>query len=125
MRWLGPILLMGVFVRHNTSFWLPIFSPQAWFYILGGLWEMILCGTLLLMLRQPLVIAAAWIGILEGAQVSVCRLSTSNIADVPKGANLCDALTNLPIGATMTALYLGIVCWAIGKEWRKRAGNDR
>ncbi len=119
MKWLGPLLLVGVFLRHNTSGWFPAYSPQAWFYILGGLWEMILCAVLFLFLRAPLAIAALWIGILEGAQVSICRLLTADISQVPKGANLCDHLTGLPIGATMTALYLGIICWAIGKEWRR------
>ena len=119
-RWLGSILLVGVFLRHNSSFSLPGYSPQAWFYILGGLWEVVLCFLLLRFITIPLGIAALWIGILEGAQVSVCRLATQDITQIPKSANLCDILSGLPIGATMTALYLGIVCWAIGKEWRKR-----
>ena len=121
MRWLSPILLIGVFLRHNTSHWLPGYSPAAWFYVLGGLWEVALCASLLLFLRAPLAISALWIGILEGAQVSICRLATKDI-DAVHGQNLCDALTGLPIGATMTGLYVILVCWAIGKEWRKRAG---
>jgi len=77
---------------------------------------MILCTIMLLTLpAQALIKAAMWIGILEGAQVSACRLATTG--PIGKG-NLCDNLTGLPIGATMTALYLGIVCWAIGKSWR-------
>jgi hypothetical protein len=114
-EWLGSILLIGVFGRHDLT-WLPGYSPAGWFYILGGIWEMILCATLLLFLRSPLAVAALWIGILEGAQISTCRLLTTDIHQV-KG-NLCDALTNLPIGATMTALYVLIICWAIGKAWR-------
>ncbi len=117
MKWLGSILLVGVFIRHNTAWSLPGYSPQAWFYILGGFWEMLLCLVILTKVTEPLAIAAMWIGILEGAQVSVCRLLTSDITKVQ--GNLCDSLTGLPIGATMTALYLLIVCWAIGKEWRK------
>ena len=118
MKWLGPILLVGVFVRHNTSHWLTGYSPQAWFYVLGGLWEVVLCLTLLRFVTAPLAISALWIGILEGAQVATCRLLTADISAVPKNANLCDALTGLPIGATMTGLYLLIICWAIGKKWR-------
>jgi hypothetical protein len=60
-----------------------------------------------------------WIGILEGAQVSVCRLATKDI-DAVHGQNLCDALTGWHVGAIMTGVYLFIVCMAIGKEWRKR-----
>jgi hypothetical protein len=118
MKWLGPILLVGVFVRHNTSFWLTGYSPAAWFYVMGGMWEIVLCSTILFLIRAPLVIAAMWIGILEGAQVSICRLATKDI-DAVHGQNLCDAITNLPIGATMTGLYVILVCWAIGKAWRK------
>jgi hypothetical protein len=120
-RWLGPILLVGVFLRHDTSQWLPGYSPQAWFYVLGGLWEIALCVVVLVALPGiPLLTAAMWIGVLEGSQISTCRLLTADITAVPKGSNLCDHLTGLPIGATMTALYLGIVCWAIGKAWRTR-----
>jgi integral membrane sensor domain MASE1 len=121
MKWLGSLLLVGVFLRHDTSQWLPGYSPAAWFYVLGGLWEITLCASLLIWVSQTsLLTAALWIGILEGAQVSVCRLATKDI-DAVHGQNLCDALTGLPVGATMTALYLGIVCVAIGKAWRKNA----
>ena len=119
MKWLGPILLVGVFLRHDTSQWLPGYSPGAWFYILGGAGEALLCAILLLFLRMPLAIVALWIWILESSQDSICRLLTTDISQVPRGSNLCDALIDLPIGATMTGLYLIVVCWAIGKEWRK------
>src|SRR5258706_188758 len=118
MRWLGPILLIGVFFRHDRSQWLPGYSPGAWFYIAGGLWEILLCSSLLLTLpARQLSTVAMWIGILEGAQVSACRLATTG--PIGKG-NLCDNLTGLPIGATMTGLYVILVCWAIGKEWGRR-----
>src|SRR5260221_9231923 len=78
MKWLGPILLVGVFLRHDTAQWLPGYNPGAWFYILGGAWEVILCSALLLTFHAiPLLTAALWIGILEGAHVSVCRLATT------------------------------------------------
>src|SRR5258706_10415826 len=118
MRWLGSLLLVGVFVRHDTSMWFPGYTAAAWFYILGGLWEACLCAVLLSFMSTPLATAALWIGLLEGLQVSVCRLVTNDI-DAVHGQNLCDALTGLPIVATMTARYLGIVCVAIGKEWKK------
>jgi len=118
-RWLGLILLVGVFTRHDTAWSLPGYSPQAWFYVLGGFWEMLLCLALLTMVTAPFAIAALWIGILEGAQLSACRLLTADISAAPKNANLCDHLTGLPIGATMTGLYVILVCMAIGKEWRR------
>jgi len=116
MKWLGPLLLIGVFARHNMT-WLPGYSPSEWFYIMGGLWEFVLCSILLRFITLSLGIAALWIGILEGAQVATCGALMGHRRP-PEGMNECDYLSGLPIGATMTALYLGIVCWAIGKEWR-------
>jgi hypothetical protein len=116
MRWLGPVLLIGVFARHDLT-WLPGYAPAEWFYLLGGLWEIVLCAVLLMFVSAPLAIAALWIGILEGAQVTVCGALMGHRRP-PEGMNECDYLTGLPIGATMTALYLIIVCWAIGKSWR-------
>ncbi len=117
MKWLGPLLLIGVFARHNLT-WLPGYSPAEWFYLLGGAWEVVLCVVLLILIgRHPLAVAALWIGILEGAQVAMCGALMGHRRP-PEGMNECDYLSSLPIGATMTALYLGIVCWAIGKEWR-------
>lgn len=119
-KWLGPILLVGVFLRHDTSSWLPGYTPAAWFYIMGGAWEILLCASILLFMPAlPLIQAAMWIGILEGSQISACRLLTKDYSAVPKWQNLCDHLTGLPIGATMTGLYLIIICIAIGKAWRK------
>jgi hypothetical protein len=118
-KWLGPVLIVAVFARHNLAWSLPGYSPQAWFYIMGGMLEILLCSTLLLMLpAQALIRSAMWIGILEGAQVSACRLATTG--PIGKDANLCDALTGWHVGAIMTGVYLFIVCMAIGKEWRKR-----
>jgi len=94
-----------------------VYSPAEWFYIFGGAWEMILCGVLLIMKMPPLAISAAWIGILEGFQVTACGAIMGHRRP-PEGVPECDYLSGLPIGATMTALYLGIVCWAIGKNWR-------
>jgi len=48
MQWLGPVLLIGVFVRHDTAQWLPGYTPPEWFYILGGTWEILLCASILL-----------------------------------------------------------------------------
>jgi hypothetical protein len=113
---LGLILLVGVFTRHDTAWSLPGYSPQAWFYILGGFWETLLCLVILTRATEPFLVAAMWIGILEGAQMSVCRLATTG--PIGKG-NLCDALTGWHVGAIMTGVYLFIVCMAIGKEWRQ------
>ena len=117
MRWLGPLLLIGVFARHNLT-WLPGYSPAEWFYVLGGVWELVLCAALFPFLStSSLATAALWIGILEGAQVAVCGALMGHRRP-PEGVPECDYLSGLPIGATMTALYVILVCMAIGKEWR-------
>ena len=119
MKWLGPLLLIGVFARHNLT-WLPGYTPTEWFYVLGGVWEAILCILFLCVLKShgaSLVVAALWIGILEGAQVTVCGALMGHRRP-PEGTPECDYLSGLPIGATMTGLYVILVCWAIGKEWR-------
>jgi len=117
VRWLGSVLIVAIFARHNLAWSLPGYNPQAWFYVLGGLLEIILCSTLLLTLPpQPLIKAAMWIGILEAAQVSVCRLATTG--PIPRDANLCDALTGWPIGFLLTVVEFGVVCWAIKRSWR-------
>jgi hypothetical protein len=116
------LLLIAVFLRHDTSQWLPGYTPAAWFYVLGGALEIVLCSLILLTLHGPLISAAMWIGILEGAQVSICRLATKDI-DAVHGQNLCDALTGWHVGAIMTGVYLFIVCPAIGKAWRGYFGR--
>ena len=115
-RWLGPLLLIGVFARHDLT-WLPGYSRTEWFYLLGGLYECLLCAILLTFIQIPLAVAALWIGMIEGSQIAICGALMGH-ARAPEGTNECDYLTNLPIGATLTALELGIVCWAIGKSWR-------
>jgi hypothetical protein len=124
LRWLAIVLLVGVFVRHDTSYLASTFTPLtpgAWFTVMGGLWEITLCLALLLWVRSiPLAAAALWIGILEGAQISACRAVIADIRSVPQNVNLCDYLTGWHVGAIMTGVYLFIVCMAIGKEWRRR-----
>jgi len=117
VKWLGPVLLVGVFARHNLAWSLPGYNPQAWFYMLGGLWEMLLCSILLLTLpAYALFRVAMWIGILEGLQVTLCRAATTG--PIASG-NLCDSLTGLPIGATMTALYVILIAVVTARHWKR------
>jgi hypothetical protein len=71
---------------------------------------------------MPLAIAALWIGILEGAQVTVCGALMGH-ARPPEGMNECEYLTGWHVGAIMTGVYLFIVCPAIGKAWRDYFGR--
>jgi hypothetical protein len=126
VKWLGPFLLVAVFLRHDTSHWLPYYSAPEWFYILGALWEVILCTCLFLFVHPfrgtSLVIAALWIGILESGQVAICGAVMGH-RRAPAGVNDCDYLTGWHVGAIMTGVYLFIVCPAIGKAWRDYFGT--
>ena len=127
MKWLASALLLGVFIRHDTSYWLAAHSPwsaREWFYVLGGAWEAALCAVLLMFFYAMnvrwrfMAIAAMWIGILESAQMVTCTLTTKTLATLPAGMNTCDYLTGLPVGATMMALYLILICYGVAKSWR-------
>jgi len=129
MKYLAILLLVGVVVRHNTAYEvasLTGISPPGAFYVLGGLWESILCAVVLIIAWQQrqtvyrsAILGAMAIGIIEGLQMSVCRACIKNMADVPKGVNICDYLTGFPVGATVASLYLIILIWILGKELKK------
>lgn len=122
MKWIACLLLLGVTIRHNAANWLAesSFTPAAWFYMLGGLWEATLCAVLLWVLLaakdsvyRNLALAAMAIGILEGLQVTGCRLLVADISKVPRGTSLCDWVSGLPIGAAMVSTYVLIICYGI------------
>ena len=124
MRWIAVALLLGVFIRHFTALGLAGvlgFPSRAWFYMLGGAGEILLCAIVLLSVRgfkEPwrfLAVSAAWIWIVESAQLPICRAMITDMAQVPLDQNLCDYLTGLPIGATMLSLYLLILSYGVGK----------
>ena len=121
MRWLAIILLLGVFIRHDTSFLassLTPLTPGSWFTVMGGLWEIVLCMAILRTVPStPLLTAAMLIGISEGAQISVCRIAITDISAVPPKADLCDYVTGLPIGFLMTFAELGLVVGVIAMNW--------
>ena len=129
MKWLACALLVGVFARHDTSIFLSHhteFSARVWFYVLGGWWEMMLCGVLLVLLQwasgrwRYIAMSALWVGILEAAQMT-CQLAVPNMALIPKETNLCDHVTGLPIGFLMTSLYLLVILAGVGKAWREQS----
>ena len=128
MKAIASLLLLGVFIRHDAVTWIAStvgMTPAAIFYILGGIWEAILCAVLLMIfwvakksIWRNLAIAAMLIGILEATQVSVCRMAISDIRAVPQGTNLCDFVSGLPIGISLTCLYFLILCWSVGHATR-------
>jgi dipeptide/tripeptide permease len=126
MRW-GLALLVAVFVRHDTSYLashLTPLTPGAWFTTMGGLWEVILCFIVQLYVRSHFAVAACWIGIIEGAQIAVCRPFIADISQVPQDLTLCDFVTGWRIGIPILVLELLIVCWAIGKNWRSASRSS-
>ena len=133
MKALAFVLLLGVFIRHDSANWLASITgltPAAMFYILGGLWEFTLCSLLLFMvlgypytLWRGLASAGLVIGVLEGFQIFACRLAIADIGAVPMGANLCDFSTGFPVGAVMTSLYLFMICWHFGRAYRGRSAG--
>jgi hypothetical protein len=126
MKWIAGLLLVGVFFRHSAHTWLAgtMGIPVAgWFYVLGGVWEVLLCAVLALMfgaMREDrwarVAFAAMLIGIAEGAQMAGCRLMIEDMSKLPRGVNICDAATGLPIGAAFFSLYLIIIGWTVFRE---------
>jgi hypothetical protein len=125
MRTIAIILLLAVLYRHSAHNWLPKnFSPAAWFYINSGLFEALLCGVFLVVALEcrrtvwtKVLALAMVIGVIEGLQMSVCRLGTKII----QPGNLCDNMVGLPVGATFFSLYFIALCFIFGIHYAKPA----
>lgn len=135
MKYLIAILFVGVLFRHYVPqmIWEGTgISYQGWFYIFGGLLEVLFCLCMLYAARNAKKLVIEWgamrnyerrlcalifayvviIGVLEGLQISVCRLAITNFGDVPKLAYLCDfaivANINYLLGKVTDATWLRI-----------------
>ena len=128
MKAVALVLLFGVFIAHDTANWIAEvtgYSPAAVFYMEQGTWTVILSSCLLVFvltqkasLWRTLGLAAIGISIVEGSMIPVCRLAVSDISLVPRGTNLCDYVTGLPVSATLLTVEIMIVCWIIGTFYR-------
>jgi hypothetical protein len=125
---IATILILGVFVRWFSHFWLSDwYSPQAWFYMLGGVLEVVLCGVIYYLissfpvsLAKTLVRIAMAIGMVQGATTPIGRLLTKDINAVPKDVNLIDYYFGLPANATLIGLSLFAIFFVAGKEaWKQ------
>ena len=127
MKFIAALLLFGVFARHDTAYWLNDLTgmhPVTVFYMMGGFWEVILCSVVIsLLLTQKngfyrhIAILAMGMGILEGFQIGICSiLAQGRMPFVPKGQNVCDFISGVPIGATMVGLYILVVCYFVGRK---------
>jgi hypothetical protein len=125
VRLVAILLLVGVLMRHASARWLadmlgyPVGGME---YMLSGAFDILLCGVLLLMiwhmansLWRRLAIAALVIGMMEGAQITVCRACISDISMVPKGTNLCDYLVGFPMGPALIVMYAIVVCYIMSR----------
>lgn len=130
MKTVAAVLLLGVFIANDTANWIAQatgYSPAAVFYMLQGAWVAVLSGCVLVFmlaakpsLSRSLGIAAAGISMFEGAMIPAFRIAVSDISAVPRGTNLGDHVTGLPISAVTLTLELMILAWIVGSSLRKR-----
>jgi hypothetical protein len=141
VRYVAAVLLIGVFMRHNSAYWLSAatgHTPQGIFLIMGGLWEILLCGVLLPIVWateksvwREFALAALAICVIEALQVSTCRALIIDQRVVPAGVPLCDYLVGLPfgraipIGEAIMATYTFVLCFIAVKEIRCRMIQKR
>lgn len=92
-------------------------------YVLGGLWEALLCAGIFLLLENHFRTRWWWIAraamcmwMIEGASTAVCRLPIKDITKVPMGKDLCDHVTGLPVTATLYVMYLLVLCWGVFRK---------
>jgi len=122
------LLIVGVFLAHDGANWLAEgtrFTPAAVFYMLQGTWSALLSGCLLLILAaavpsvwRSIAIAALSVSVVEGLMIPACRLAVWDIKAVPRGTNLCDYATGLPIGSVALCLEVLAICWIVGSVAR-------
>lgn len=121
MKSVAALLIVLALATYGGSRWLGgvLGYPSAGMaYILQGIWSATLCAVLLGIFLQyrrtvatGVVLLALFVGVSEGLQMSVCRLAITDMSAVPKGTNLCDHLTGLPIGAAMMGVYILALCY--------------
>lgn len=127
MRWLACALLLGVCIRHFSNHWFNSYlGVKWWFYVMGGLWEALLCSVLAAVVWQAKETKWRWaalyalmIGISEALQMAICRVLIFDISKMPIGTNTCDFVTGLQMTATINTLYLLIGALLLGVMWRE------
>ena len=134
MKAFASLLLVGVLARHfsyqaigaNTYL-----GARGWHYVMGGLWEILLCAALALVIWETKKSAWKWIALyalgvamIESLQASLCRIAITNMSSVPKGANICDFVTGFPITATVNTLYLMMLALIVGAILRAKKSSS-
>lgn len=123
MKAVAAILLLGVFLRHDTAFLLSGWTgmtPSGVFYVLGGAWEFTLCAVLLAILWHAkrdvwatLALAGLAIGMVESFMIVACKMALR--MPPPTGMTNCQAVTGLPIGTVALTIEAMAICWIVGR----------
>jgi hypothetical protein len=120
---IAAMLLVGVFVANYTWRWIAVgtrFTEWATWYMLQGLWIALLCCILASLLYEKpkcitrnVAIGACVIGGVEGAQHALFRFLIDDPKTIPRGVDLADHVTGLPISTTLLTMYTLIISAAI------------
>jgi hypothetical protein len=127
VRAIAILLLLGVFLRHDTAFNVSDatgWTPGGVFYVSGALWEMLLCALLLFLIWnyrssvwRHLGIAAGFIGIFEAAMMGACQMAITTRP--PPNTFQCDHVTGLPIFLITLAIEAVVLLVIVGVWWWK------
>lgn len=133
MRWIAIVLLLGVFIVHDTPQWIVEGTgyPRNWFfYGLIGAWTALLSAvTAPFFWEQPhslwrsLALAALAISFIEGMEMPACLLALdpANVNRMPSGYSLCDYVVGFPIGKIIECLYFLAVLYILWRALATRA----
>jgi hypothetical protein len=132
VRAIAVLLVLGVFLRHDTAFRIADatgWSPGGIFYVSGALWEILLCALVLFFiwnyrasLWRSLGLAAMGIGIAEAAMSAACQMAITGRP--PPNTTQCDFVTGLPVFAVTFAVEMAVLFWIVGRAWRKNGDGN-
>ena len=129
MRAMAIVLAVGVFIAHDGANWLSSqigIYPWAAFFMLQGVWTVVLSVCLVLFIyraipsfERTLALVALGISIFEGFQIPACGIFVTDFALIPRGVNVCDYVTGLPVTSVTLTLEVLIMAWLIGSYLRR------
>lgn len=124
MRWFACALVIGMVLRYFSYHSIgaqTYLTARGWYYVMGGLWEVLLCAALALVVWEAKKSAWRWlalyalvVSICESLQASVCRIAVAEMSSVPKGVNICDYVSGIQFTTTINTLYLIVLALIVG-----------